>query len=365
MSVYISFEKCDEVTGNSTQRTDTLEQLDEQHNLLATDADKFYNDSGLSTLIDEYRAGTVDKKDKLTGNRASNFNTLISNNSVYVNRQRRGLKAFYEGIASVRSFIAYTDMQAFQVFKTAHATINETNSADVKAVVKSSSKVKDNNEKAAAKTTPDAVVSSVSTVSSIKDASGNTIDLDNYKIVPFSTNYTELNNTEHQKVLMLTGVNMPSDIQTYFTKNGYALDGFGLMGLAAAESRGGSYYSAACIFGTNGGSGHVNVITPDSEAISTVATLLVQAGVCSDVTSATEKVKNDNFYYQLASCIKAARNTTNDKGNINTAWTSIDPNKTNLRIATERWRNNYQTGAVDMDDGGTGVNGGRYTYKSY
>lgn len=181
--------------------------------------------------------------------------------------------------------------------------------------------------------------------SSVKDASGNVISLDNFDPVSFHTNYYAVNDADHQKAMFALGSNLPQDIQDHFANDGYYLDGYGIMGIAIGESCGGAMSSN--YFGGKGLSS-----TPQSrrdQAMNITSQSLVDAGIASDLKEAQNLIKNDSFYSQLNDFTTYAINATEDNVDAHVCWEVIDDG---LRADTQRWRDNEAKGVYDKATGG-------------
>ena len=201
-------------------------------------------------------------------------------------------------------------------------------------------------------------------LSSVPDANGNDIDLNNFQQIPLSTNYVEMNDPTRQKVMFAVGENLDPAVAKYWEDAGYPLDGFGILGIGCGES--GGKQGSNLLFGTDGGSGDGTCVGAKTieKGVNTVAASLLQTGVASTQAEAEDMARNDYFYKQLSALVGCATNAKNDGVKANTCWGVLDPNSTNLREAVPRWRNNYQNGVVDKPSGGTGAGGGRYTFWS-
>lgn len=206
--------------------------------------------------------------------------------------------------------------------------------------------------------------SGASSLSAVPDANGNMIDLDNFQQIPLSTKYVELNDPTRQKVMFAVGENLDAETAKYWEDAGYPLDGFGILGIGCGES--GGKQGSNLLFGTDGGSGNGTSVGEKTinKGVDVVAASLLQTGVASTQAEAENMAKNDYFYKQLSALVGCARNAKNDGVQANVCWGVLNPNSTNLRDSVPRWRNNYQNGTVDAQSGGTGTNGGRYTFWS-
>lgn len=201
-------------------------------------------------------------------------------------------------------------------------------------------------------------------LSSVPDANGNTIDLDNFRQVPLHNNYVELNDPTRQKVMFAVGENLDVETAQYWADSGYPLDGFGIIGIGCGES--GGKKGSKLIFGTDGGSGNGTCVGAKTinKGVDVVATSLLQTGVAQTQEEAEDMARNDYFYSQLSALVGCARNAKNDGVKANTCWGVLNPNSTNLRDAVPRWRDNYKNGTFDKYSGGTGENGERYCFWS-
>lgn len=333
------------------------DKMDDGQTLYASieDAERMMGNSADKFEGEVLNGQTPDSNDML-GERAVQYNIRLGNRHIYCKCERCAMSKIAEESVQILGVIKRLDGEVQGVFAGAKASITAVDSADTKT---ETSVVKENDAKAGSEDNTEVLTNNTG-VSSVTDADGNTIDFNNFELVPFISSYDALSDADHQKTLFALGETLDPDVQKYFTDWGYPLDGFGWMGIAVGES--GAKMSSSYIFGTNGGAGGNGVGEgTKSKGVDEVAEALVKAGVCKSTSDAKNLINTDKFYGQLAAAVGCAHNTVTWGMNPANTWEVLNTSKHSVKTDVPRWRNNYKNGTADKSSGGYG-GGGRNAY---
>lgn len=170
----------------------------------------------------------------------------------------------------------------------------------------------------------------------------------NFKTMPFSKSYVQLNNEDHQKMLIALGDCAPQSIKDYTKSQGVIFDGYTLMGICIGESAGGKYPN---YFGSLGEMSESSKRYGDDYAIKA----LIESGIANNKIDANKVMAQDNFYTEAGSVIAHLNNANKYNSLLTDCYECLTEN---LKNDINAWRK----GEKNAEDSSSGYNT-RFTYR--